>query len=174
MKFRKPRKPNKARNLPRPAPQRTGEDPAVLDVSYRLAGDKITAIKIAKYFLTLKTTRYPDITLPEAVVFMHLEAEQEEFAYQHEYNSGRLYRGGAVIDFWLPNKATVIRVQGDYFHTRPERVELDLIQRSELAFAMIDGKRVERVVDVWESRLLAANRKHVILAALNGEELGQA
>lgn len=173
MKFRKPRKPNVARNLPRPAPYRTGEDKEVLAVSYRLAGDRIIAIKIAKYFLTLKLTRYPDITLPEAIVFMLLEAEQEEFAYQHEYASGRLYRGGAVIDFWLPNRATVIRVQGDYYHTKPERVELDLIQRSELAFATIDGKRVERVVDVWERRLLSAERRHVVKAALNGEELGQ-
>lgn len=173
MKFRKPRKPNAARGLPRAAPPRTGEDPAVLAVSYQLAGDRLVAIKIAKYFLTIKATRFPDITLPEAVVFMLLEAEQEEFAFQHQYNSGRLYHGGAVIDFWLPNRATVLRIQGVWWHTRPERVEQDLIQRSELAFATIDGKKVEQVIDIWENRLMAANRRQVVLAALNGFELGQ-
>lgn len=173
MKFRKPKKVNRAKYLPRPIPALTGEAREVLAVSYRLCGDRTETVRIAKYFLTLQATRYKDITLPEAVCFMLLEAEQEEFAYQHEYASGRLYRGGAVIDFWLPNRATVLRIQGNFWHTRPERIELDLIQRSELAFALIDGKRVERVVDIWESKLLACGRKHVVRAALNGEELGR-
>lgn len=173
MKFRRPKKPNSAKFLPRPIPALTGESREVLAVAYRLCGDRVETSRIAKFFLTLQATRFKDITLPEAIVFMLLEAEQEEFAYQHEYASGRLYRGGAVIDFWLPNRATVIRVQGNWWHTRPERIELDLIQRSELAFAMIDGKRVERVVDIWENRLLSCGRKYVVRAALNGEELGQ-
>lgn len=173
MKFRKPRQTNVAKHLPRKDQARTGEPRAVMVVAYRLCGERIETIKLAKFFLTLQATRFPDITLPEAVCFALLEAQQEEFVFQQEYASGRLYRGGAVIDFWLPNRGLVIRVNGDYWHSRPERVELDLIQKSELYGSVIDGKRVESVVDIWESRLLGCGRKAVLLAALQGMEVGQ-
>ena len=173
MKFKKQPKPNTAKFLPRPQVARTGESREVMAVAYRLCGDRISTVKIAKYFLTLKNTRFDDITLPEGICFMLLEAEQEEFVFQQDYASGRLYRGGAVIDFWLPNRGLVIRVQGDYWHSRPERVELDLIQKSEMYGQVIDGKRVESVVDIWESRLVGCGRKAVLLAALQGTEVGQ-
>lgn len=173
MKFKKPTKKNVALNLPRRAQARTGEPEEVLAVSYRLCGDRASTVKIAKQYLTIKATRFDDITLPEGIVFILLEAQQEEFAFQKEYASGRLYRGGAVIDFWLPNQGTVIRVQGDWWHSRPERRELDMIQRGELLMSKIDGKKVENVIDVWERRLLACNRKQVVLAALQGIEMGE-
>jgi len=173
MKFPSPKKKNVARHLPRPAPARTGESREVMTVAYRLCGDRVATVKIAKFFLSLKQTRFPDITLPEAITFMILESLQEEFVFQQEYASGRLYRGGAVIDFWLPNRGLVIRVQGDYWHSRPERMELDLFQKTELAGATIDGKKVESVVDIWESRLLGCGREHVVRVGLQGEEVGQ-
>lgn len=172
-KFKKPKKPNTAKFLPRPAASRTGESREVMAVAYRLCGDRIQTVKIAKYFLTLKATRFPDITLPEAVCFMLLEAEQEEFVFQQDYASGRLYRGGAVIDFWCPNRGLIIRVQGGYWHSRPERRELDLVQKSELYGQVIDGKRVEQVVDLWERWLVGCSRKAAVLAALQGTELGE-
>ena len=174
IKIRKRGRRNVARGLPRPAPRRTGEDPAVLAVSYRLCGLPAVRIKLAKFWLTMKATRFPDITLPEAICFSLLQERQIEFVFQQEYNSGKTYRGGAVIDFWIPDSATVIRVQGDYWHGRPERRELDEIQRGEVARSTIEGKRVQTVVDIWESRLRSCERNRAVDAALMGIELGRA
>ena len=174
IKIRKRGRRNVARGLPRPAPFRTGEDEQVLKVSYRLRGPRDQTTKISKAFLTLKRTRYPGMTLPEGIAFNLLQAKQVEFIYQKDYASGRTYRGGAVIDFWLPDLQTVLRIQGDYWHTRPEARERDEVQRSELLQSMVDGKRVANVVDIWESRLRSCQREQVITAALNGQELGRA
>lgn len=174
IKIKKVRRRNVARGLPRPAPRRTGEDPAVLAVSYRLCGTPQLRLRLAKFWLTMKATRYPDITLPEAICFSLLEARQIEFVFQQDYNSGKTYRGGAVIDFWIPTQALVIRIQGDYWHSRPERRELDEIQRSELLRSSIEGKRVQSVVDLWESRLRSCQREQAVNAALQGQELGRA
>jgi hypothetical protein len=173
LKFRSPPHRNVARNLPRRAPARIGEDPNVLLVSYRLAGDRTEAIKLAKQFLTLKLTRYPDITLPEAVFFVLCEAEQEEFEFQKEWNGGKIYHGSAVIDFWFPNQQTVVRVQGNYWHSKPDRIAEDEVQRAALLQGTIDGKRILNVLDVWENKLLGPGRRHVVRAAIQGVELGK-
>lgn len=172
----RPRKRNVSRLMPRPAPlaRRSGEDPEVLAVSYRMCGERKTTIKLAKFWLTMRQGRYRGMTLPESIVYGQLQARQLEFVFQQEDNSGRVYRGGSVVDFWLPTMGLVIRVNGDYYHGQPGRRELDEIQRSTLLQGTIDGVRVTNVVDIWESRLLSCQREQAIEAALNGQELGQA
>ena len=173
MRFKKPKQRNVAKFLPRKAQATTGESREVLAVSYRICGTRTDTVKLAKQFLTLKNTRFPDITLPEAITFVLLESFQEEFEFQAKFNGGKIYHGGSVVDFWLPNQQSVIRVQGDYWHTRPDRVTEDEIQRAALLLGTIDGKHILKVVDVWESKLLGCGRKHVIQAAIQGEELGK-
>ena len=173
MKFKKPTNRNVARFLPRPGPARVGEPREIMAVAYRLCGDRIQTVKLAKQFLTLKATRFPDMTLPEAVCFVLLEEAQEEFEYQAQFNGGKIYHGGSVVDFWLPNQQSVLRINGDYWHSRPERIAEDEVQRAALLLGTIDGRRILNVVDIWESRLLSCNRKHAVRAALQGIELGK-
>lgn len=171
----KRRRRNVSRNRPRPAPlsRRSGESPEVLAVSYRLCGERRLTIKLAKSWLTMKATRFRGMTLPESIVYGQLQERQIEFVFQQEDNSGRVYRGGSVVDFWLPTRGLVIRVNGDYYHSQPERRERDEIQRAILLQGNIEGTRVVSVVDIWESRLLSCQRAQAIEAALNGQELGR-
>ena len=173
MKFKTPPHKNVARHLPRKGRPKIGKPEEVLAVAYRLCGDRLETIKIAKQFLTIKATRFKDMTLPEAVCFVLLEAEQETFEYQKEWNGGKLYHGGAVVDFWLPAQQAVWRVQGNFWHSKPDRIAEDEVQRAALLQGSIDGIRITTVIDLWESKLLGCARKHVVRAALNGFELGK-
>lgn len=173
MKFKKPKQRNVAKFLPRKAQATTGESRDVLAVAYRMCGTRTETVKLAKQFITLKATRFPDITLPEAVTFVLLESFQEEFEFQKEFNGGKIYRGGSVADFWLPNQQTVFRVQGNWWHSRPDRIAEDEIQRAAMLLGTIDGKHILAVIDIWESRLLSCGRKHIVQAAIQGFELGK-
>ena len=171
--FKRPKQRNVARFLPRKAQATTGESREVLAVSYRMCGTRSDTVKLAKQFLTLKATRFPDITLPEAITFVLLESFQEEFEFQAKFNGGKIYHGGSVVDFWLPNKQTVLRVNGDWWHSRPDRIVEDEIQRAAMLLGTIDGKHILAVLDIWENKLLSCGRKYVVQAALNGYELGK-
>lgn len=150
---------------------RTGEDPAVLDIAYRICGDRNAAIKLAKRFMRLKQ-QYPDATLPEGITFAQLTDDQIDFVYQQDYSSGRVYYGGNVIDFWLPDYGNVIRVQGNFWHSKPERRERDEVGRSMLIGSFISGVRVQTVTDLWESRVQGCDRVNAIRLAVQGIELG--
>ena len=174
IRIKRPKRRSAMRRQPRPAPlaRRSGEDPEVLNISYRMCGDRRTTVRLAKTFMTLRDTRYPGMTLPEALAYIYLQANQIEFVFQQSYNSGRTYRGGAVIDFWIPDRGLILRINGDYYHSQPDRRERDEIQRAELLLSVIEGKRVESVVDVWESRLLGCGRDTVMRAAVESMEMG--
>lgn len=40
----------------------------------------------------------------------------ENFVYQYPLGGGRLQRGGQVVDFYVPDRMLVIRVQGEHWH----------------------------------------------------------
>lgn len=143
-----------------------------MNIAYRLCGTREQTIKLAKTFLGLKR-EFPRATLPEGLCYMILKKFGEDFVFQEEARGGRTQYGGLVVDFFLPSARTALRVQGDYFHSQPAQVQRDEAQRAQLLLTTIGGIRVERVVDVWESRLYSCQREMVVRAAVNGVELGR-
>lgn len=72
-------------------------------------------------------------TLPEWLVYQALEKLNIDFDYQSSQMGGRLDKGGAVIDFYLPGYGIGINVNSIYWHyNRPGQVVSDELQRESL------------------------------------------
>lgn len=127
---------------------------------------------MAKQFLALKQT-YPQMTLPEGVVYILLKALQVDFIYQVDVYGGRLWRGGQVPDFMIPSLGLVMRVMGDYWHSQQLQIQRDQADKIRLLDSELAGQKVAAVVDVWESKILDCDRENVVRLALNGIELGR-
>lgn len=93
----------------------------------------------------------PPGTLPERLVRAWLIARNIQYIEQGPTFGGTLRIGGAVVDFILPfmgsNPGTVIRVQGDYWHTMDSRIAKDRAQYERLV------AKGYTVVDLWEGDL---------------------
>lgn len=96
-------------------------------------------------------------TLPELLTYDWLESRNRLFDFQSSLMGGRLIMGGAVADFIIsdlaPGGLVVWRVQGDYWHTQPERQRSDFAQRERLLMESYMGVPVVQVVDLWESAI---------------------
>ena len=90
--------------------------------------------------------RIPQGTLPEMMVAWALVKNKWWFQSQTRQGGGRLRLGGATVDFvvFLGASKVVVRVQGNYWHTLPERKEKDELQ---LRLLRMDRYRV---ADFWE------------------------
>lgn len=99
----------------------------------RLAGDKQAQIPAAG-------------TLPEQMVAYALVMLSYSFECQNAQSGGRLRLGGSIVDFIVAigGAKSVIRVQGDYWHSLPERKAKDAVQLLRLQ------AKGYRVVDLWE------------------------
>lgn len=93
-------------------------------------------------------------TLPEQMVALALVWLRLFFSVQMNEDGGRLRMGGSVVDFLVMGaggkKGLVIRVQGDYWHSLPDRKLTDAVQWDRL-HAM-----GYRVADLWESDIYRA------------------
>lgn len=91
-------------------------------------------------------------TLPERMVGLALVWLDWYFQWQRAEDGGRLRVGGAVIDFIVYLGATKVaaRVQGDYWHTLPDRKYKDAAQADRLRSLHY------RVADLWESAIYRA------------------
>jgi hypothetical protein len=96
-------------------------------------------------------------SLPELLTYDWLESRNHIFDFQSSIMGGRLILGGAVADFiiedLIPGGLVIWRVQGDYWHTQPKRMQSDFIQRERLLTESYMGVPVEQVVDLWESAI---------------------
>lgn len=149
-----------------------GGDPVARAIAYRICGDTDKTLKLAAQFLKLKA-QFKGMTLPEGLAYIWLQSQGKDFQFQAEAFGARRFFGGAVPDFMIYETGVVWRIQGNYWHSRPERVAQDAEQKIKLANSVIDGRRVTAVVDIWESRILSCNRDYVFKLAVNGEELGK-
>lgn len=91
-------------------------------------------------------------SLPELMVGLALTELGLSFGTQLTELGGRLRSGGAMVDFEVPLNGglVAVRVQGDYWHTLPERIYQDAVQADRLR-----RKRM-LVADVWEHDLYEA------------------
>lgn len=91
-------------------------------------------------------------TLPEIMVALALVWLGYMFQWQRSEYGGRLRVGGAVVDFmvYFGGQRVVIRVQGDWWHSQPERKRSDLVQAERLRAKGL------RVFDAWEHDIYQA------------------
>lgn len=131
--------------------------------------------KLAQRILKLKE-KFPDGTFPELVAMEFLNRRNVKYEFQKWLLGGRALRGGQVVDFALDmgTHTLIWEVQGNYWHTRPGKPQLDEAQKLALLGLSVYGKKVKGVVALWESRLMSKyKRKGVLEMGLSGIELGQ-
>ena len=69
-------------------------------------------------------------SIPEWYIFRALEALKVDFSYQSSRMGGRLDKGGAILDFFIPALNLGINVQSTFYHYgRTESVVNDNLQR---------------------------------------------
>lgn len=70
-----------------------------------------------------------------------------EFEYQYDFNGGRSFRGGQVIDFvvYEGGQKTAIRVQGSHWHSKKEEAA-DTLEK----IALEQSGRFLRVLDAQD------------------------
>jgi len=88
----------------------------------------------------------PEGTLPEMMVAWALVKNKLQFQSQQREGGGQLRLGGGVVDFLVQmgSSVVVVRVNGDYWHSLPERKRKDELQ------AQLLRLRKYRLVDLWE------------------------
>lgn len=91
-------------------------------------------------------------TLPEMIVALVLIWLRLPFVTQISEQGGRMFLGGSVVDFLvqLGGRVVVVRVQGDYWHSLPDRKQKDIMQWDRLHF------KGYLVADLWEGELYRA------------------
>jgi hypothetical protein len=128
---------------------------------------------LAKRIMALQE-KFPNATLPELCCMDYLDRERFRYAFQAIVDGGWAQRGGLIPDFVVDCRGvgTAILVNGDYWHTRGEKEEDDAITRLRLMGAYTHGIEIDRVIFVWETRLMR-NQTHTMDMAVIGVELGQ-
>jgi len=90
----------------------------------------------------------PYSSLPEKIFARALMQRGIPFMTQVSVAGGRQAIGGFVLDFVLYTLGLVVRIQGDYWHTREGAIAKDAAQ------ALLLKSRGQRLVDVWEHDIL--------------------
>jgi len=146
--FRKPRRPVGLGEIRKPKQVKMGL-PKTLNYT-RIKAEVMAAI--ARLPRTQSVQIPPSGTLPEQMVALALCWLKLPFQAQRSEDGGRLRLGGAVVDLvvFLGSKPVVIRVQGDYWHSLPERKLKDAVQLERLR------AKGYRVADMWESDIYQA------------------
>lgn len=167
----------KARTLPLPV---LGQQPTRVAVltDERLARltNQLGEQALAKRVLALQQ-KWPLGTVPELIVMDFLERRHFSYEFQFWVFGGRARKGGAVLDFVIDVGTGVIAVwvNGNYWHGRAGRSEVDHAQRLAVMGIRIWGKRVSATVSIWESRIATNNkfkREQALNAMIQGKELG--
>lgn len=105
-----------------------------------------------------------------------LNWKQVSYEYQAIVQGGRGRAGGQVLDFVVVNNGAQMawRVNGTYWHTKPERKELDEVQRAALKKDGYRGVPIRYVVDLWDVHIMNPDiRERAFESALSGIELAQ-
>lgn len=115
----------------------------------------------------------PLSTLPELVAVDWLKRKSIPHLYQTGLLGGRQSRGGVVPDLVVLENGgpSVWQIQGNYWHQRAGAGVRDAAVRQLLLGSAVNGRQVQRVVEIWERRLLK-NADDVLNSALMGIEEG--
>ncbi len=77
----------------------------------------------------MPTVQGQPATLPELIVSKELDRLGIAYRFQQAFLGGRTQAGGLIADFTLPNYSIIISVLGTYWHSSPQRIAQDIIQR---------------------------------------------
>jgi hypothetical protein len=138
-----------------------------------LGGDERLAKRILK--LQKKFGGTIQGTIIELIIMDYLDRKHYKYEFQKWLFGGRGLKGGQVVDFAvdMPMRVIILEPQGDYWHTRPGKIQTDAAQRLALMGTKIWGKPVI-LVEIWERRLMNRYLRNPALdAAMMGEELGR-
>lgn len=101
-------------------------------------------------------------TAPEYAIYTALKKLGVDFEFQSSQMGGRLSRGGAILDFYIPDRSLAINIQGLYWHYgSTPRVMNEQLQR-----AMLESQGI-RVIYIDEDAALS-NALFYVRDALNG------
>lgn len=155
-------------------PQRVA---ALVDDELQLLTNTLGDERLAKRVLKLKK-KFPDGTTLELTIMEYLDRKRISYEFQKWLLGGRAIRGGQVVDFAvdLGLSVMILEAQGSYWHNRPGSTPRDRAQRFALLGLSVWGKKVTRVIEVWENRIMQPNkamRERTLNLALQGIELGQ-
>lgn len=118
---------------------------------------------------------FPYGTVPELLALDFLRSHREQYIYQAQLLGG-FRPGGVVPDFLVMRNAaiTALLIQGNYWHNLPGMKQADEVDKYRLLGTTYEGRRIQRVVFVWETRLISGRegRDSVMENALSGIELG--
>lgn len=145
-------------------------DPEVVRLTTALGSEQL-----AKKLLKLRE-KFPDATVPELVVMEFLDRRGVKYEFQKWLIGGRAVRGGQVVDFAVDMGSTtyIWEVQGNFWHDKPGKIQADEAQKFALLGLSVFGKKVGKVISLWESRLMDKQRRSATLeAAMTGTELGK-
>jgi hypothetical protein len=164
------------KELPDISPASEWEE-STIDDRVALWTDALGDEQLAKTLDEMKTSEYPDATLPELVALEWLARHQIKFIFQQWLLGGRALKGGQVVDLLVltGGGAIIIEVQGQFWHTKPGMIQHDAAQRLALLGITFQGRRISYVVAAWESKLvnkIQSIRDQVMNMALLGIELG--
>ena len=134
----------------------------------RILGDDPETEQLIKRVLALKE-KEPVASLPELIAYDWLTRKDIPFTFQGSIYGGRLFRGGQIPDFIIPQGGMALawRIQGEYWHSKPGAEEKDLVSKLRLLAGTLNGLQVSAVVDCWE-RDIYENREQVFKLALAG------
>jgi len=134
--------------------------------------------KLAKRVLKMKENEYPNATFPELVAIDYLKRRGVKWGFQVWALGGRKIKGGQVLDLIVDmgGGVAIWEINGNYWHNRPGKMQLDKAQKFALMGIEIWGKPVTQILELWESRIMTDRtsvRKQVFDMAMSGIELGQ-
>ena len=149
----------------------TEDEPHVNEIFIRL-GRRSRDLRVAKRVAKL-VEQFPNATIPELVTMDWLNQQNIEYKYLAQVLGGHARKGGVEADFLLQvgGVGMVWLINGNYWHSRPEVVASDVVDRLRFIGATRYGIRIEKVVALWERRIYE-DRPTVFELALAGVEMG--
>ena len=141
------------RKNPFKAPAPRQEDlttPAFDKLLRHLHGDVGLAKRIQKL-----QVKFPNQSIPELIAYDWLKKENIQFSFQASIFGGKFSKGGLIPDFVLfTSPVTVWSIQGDYWHDVSRKGFRDQISSMRMVGQNVEGRTIERVIDIWESDIL--------------------
>lgn len=120
--------------------------------------------QLEEEFLRWSRGTRPEYTVWRFLVYTKKQIEGTDFYFQSSRFGGRQVLGGVVVDFWLPSKFMMWRVQGERFHLMdPQDRVRDMVARIRL-----EGEGFT-VIDLWV-RDLETRPEYVLELAWEGRE----
>ena len=108
---------------------------------------------------------YPALNKLEQTVADWLEKNRVIFQAQEPFFGATLELGGVTVDFLLPDRNIVIRVQGTHWHQDLAAEARDLLAKEKLIETGF------QVVDIWDTQLTEDKIENTMRKAIQGEEI---